>query len=225
MTLTLSRHVNCRIGSLETELQHCLGEDFARSGDLTIMAPLEIGRTLQRRCPFAVELRNVPYKQQEQILFFILDQLPRFSGAAFDSRGNGDYLAEQAVDRYGELCEKIAISQNTYLENMPRLKSAFEDDEIRIPRYADHLDDLRLIQVVKGIAKIPDQRTGEVNSKRHGDFAVALMLAFYASLMDVVEYDYEAVNRPDRNNIDTDDRDDSAINTNHGFGRYKGAIL
>lgn len=45
------------------------GEDFGRSGDLSVHVPLIQTRNLVRRVPFIIELRNVPFRQQEQIAF------------------------------------------------------------------------------------------------------------------------------------------------------------
>jgi len=48
------------------------------------------------------------------------------------------------------------------------------------------LDDLRLVVVDKGIPLIPDVRTdGADGGKRHGDSAVAIMLAYAASRAEV----------------------------------------
>jgi hypothetical protein len=41
---------------------------------------------------------------------------------------------------------------------------------------------------------IPDEREGVAGKKRHGDFAVALVLAYFAARMRFVEYAYEAAN-------------------------------
>ena len=44
------------------------------------------------------------------------------------------------------------------------------------------LGDLRLVEVIKGVPRIPESRTtGTDKGKRHGDMAVALALAHYAS--------------------------------------------
>ena len=176
---------------LDPTQQHCFGEDFGRSGDLTVIAPMAITQQLQRVVPFLVELRNVPFKQQEQILFYIVDRLPRMRAGALDGRGNGQYLSEQAVDRYGSHVEAVMLSQGWYLENMPPFKAAFEDDMLAIPRDSDVLDDLRALQVIKGVPKLPDTKTGD-NKARHGDAAIALVLAYYASQMDNVQIDFRS---------------------------------
>lgn len=190
---------------LPSELMHAFGEDFARSGDLTVIAPVTIEQNLVRTVPFLVELKNLPFKNQEQILFYIADRLPRLIGGKLDARGNGQYLAEQAKFKYGSgRIEEVMLSQSWYLSNMPKLKAAFEDDTICIPRDADVLSDIRAIQVINGIPKIPDGKTDEAK-QRHGDAAIAIALAYVASQMDYSEYAYQPVKA-------TDYKDDSDIN-------------
>lgn len=177
----LEAHVKPLLTQLDPDQRHAFGEDFARSGDLTVISPMAINQQLRRDVPFQIELRNVPFKQQEQVLFYVVDRLPRFQHGALDARGNGQYLAEQARYRYGAArITEVMLSQSWYLENMPRFKAAFEDDQIRVPRDSDVLDDLRAIQMIKGIPKIPEGNTGQTN-QRHGDSAVALCLAHFAS--------------------------------------------
>lgn len=177
---------------LNSNLTHAFGEDFGRSGDLTVIAPIEIQQNLTRHVPFLVELRNVPFKQQEQVLFFIGDRLPRLTGGKLDARGNGQYLAEQARYRYGAgRIEEVMLSQSWYLENMPKFKAAFEDATIELPRDQDVLTDLRAIQVIKGIPRLPDGKTNARGAnQRHGDSAIALCLAHAASLTDFIEIDW-----------------------------------
>ena len=160
------------------------GEDFGRSGDLTVHVPLIQAQNLVRRVPFTVELRNVPFRQQEQVCFYLLDRLPRFMGGAFDARGNGQFLAEVAMQRYGaSRIHQVMLSESWYREHMPPVKAALEDGTLTdLPKDADVLADLRTVQVIKGVPRIPDTRTtGEDKGKRHGDAAVAVALAYYAS--------------------------------------------
>jgi len=160
------------------------GEDFGRTGDLTVHVPLIQTQNLVRRVPFLVELRNVPFRQQEQIAFYLIDRLPRFTGGAFDARGNGQFLAEVAMQRYGaSRIQQVMLSESWYREHMPPVKAALEDGTLDgLPRDADVLADLRAVQVVKGVPRIPDTRTtGEDKGKRHGDAAVAVALAYFAS--------------------------------------------
>lgn len=188
------RHADCR-DWLEAELDPSLkalpadaisfnGEDFGRSGDLTVHVPLIQTQNLMRRVPFMVELRNVPFRQQEQVAFYLLDRLPRFTGAAFDARGNGQFLAEYALQRYGaSRVQQVMLTEAWYREHMPPVKAALEDGTLTdLPRDADVLADMRAVEVIKGVPRIPDKRTtGEDKGKRHGDAAVAVALAYFAS--------------------------------------------
>ena len=165
--------------------RHVLGVDFARSGDLTVLFPIEIGHTLKRRCPFLIELWNVPYKQQEQICAALCDRLPRFAYGAFDARGNGGYLAEAMTDRYGSMTiESVQLTEAWYREQMPPYKAAFEDDQIELPRSDDVVDDHRAVKMVRGVPRLPEGKTGGRHNERHGDSAIAGALAYYASRRD-----------------------------------------
>lgn len=209
-------HLRPLLAALDPTELHAFGEDFGRSGDLTVIAPIAIGQTLRRRVPFLVELRNVPFRQQEQALHYIVDRLPRLQAGALDARGNGQYLAEQTAYRYGAgRIAAVMLSQAWYLENMPKVKAAFEDDLIEIPRDRDVLDDLRAIQVIKGIPRLPEGKTGDAKN-RHGDAAIAIALAYVASLMDVEIYDYHRV--PNRQSRDRD-LSARAIRVTGGFRR------
>jgi phage FluMu gp28-like protein len=180
----LEREVAPLLATLPRTARSSIGMDFGRSGDLSVLIPLLEMQGLERVNPFLVEMRNVPFKQQEQIVFWITDRLPRFSFGAFDARGNGQYLAEVAMQRYGSSSiAQVMLTQNWYLENMPKLKAAFEDGTLAsMPKDRDILDDLRAITVVKGIPRIPEgkTKTGQ-GQQRHGDAAVALCLAWFAS--------------------------------------------
>ncbi len=208
-------HLLPLLQALNPKSQYALGEDFARTGDLSVFAPIELTQELIRQVPFMVELKNVPFKQQEQILFYICDRFARFMAGALDARGNGQYLSEQAQYRYGSgRIEAVMLSQSWYLNNMPRFKAAFEDQTIRIPRDADVLSDMRAIQVIKGIPKIPEGKTDE-KKKRHGDSAIALCLAYYATTMEVEDFGYHAIPKPTRN----DHTQHRQIRTTGGFRR------
>ncbi len=182
----INEYLSPVLKTLNDKQRHVVGEDFGRSVDLTVFAPMAIEQRLQRRVPFMIELRNVPFKQQEQILYYLIDHLPRFGGGAMDARGNGQYLAEEAQYKYGaRMIEAVMLSQGWYLDNMPKLKARFEDDEITVPKDADVLNDLRAIQIVKGVPKIPDGKTNDKNTgQRHGDSAIAIAMAEFAANND-----------------------------------------
>ncbi|AUG53929.1 terminase large subunit domain-containing protein [Thalassospira marina] len=201
--------------------EHAFGEDFGRSADLTVIAPMAIKPNLKRVVPFLVELRNIPFRSQEQILFYIVDRLPRLRAGRLDARGNGQYLAERAVDRYGaSIIEAVMISQSWYLDVMPKFKARFEDDLIAIPRDRDVVDDLRALQVIKGIPKIPDGKTGE-DQNRHGDAAIALAMADNAADGENAPIEFTAAAKagPFGRSLDIDDDDDGF---DLGFGASGG---
>lgn len=194
--------------------RHVLGEDFARRGDLTVFTPLAIAPSLRKRVPFVVELRNLTYEQQRQVLFYIMDRLPRLTGAAFDATANGGYLAEQAALKYGaSLVDQVNLSQAWYALWMPKLKGELEAFNLQVPRHQTTLDDLLHIKVVNGIPLIDKGRQKDLDAqdgkgKRHGDFAVSLAMAVRASHMAgcMIEYT-SAPARSDRwGDTDTDDQ-------------------
>lgn len=177
------------LARLSDRNRHTFGEDFARRGDLTVFTPLQIDPLLRKRVPFQVELRNLTYGAQEQIMFYICDRLPRLTGLAFDATGNGGYLAEQAALKYGStMVDQVSLSLAWYGEWMPKLKGEFEAFNLQLPRHQTTLDDLLSIKVEKGIPTIDKGRTKDLQStsskaKRHGDSAISLAMAVRASFM------------------------------------------
>jgi phage FluMu gp28-like protein len=180
------------LSALNPHLTHHYGMDFGRSVDLSVIATLAVESNLVRRCPFLVELRNVPFKQQEQILFHVLDRLPRFAKGANDARGNGQQLAEFAWQKYGQArVEPVMLSEEWYRSNMPAFQAAFQDSMIQIPRDVDVRDDLRAIKLIKGVGRIPEgyKGKGADGKPRHADAAIALALAYYASQQAPLAFD------------------------------------
>ncbi|EBX7467582.1 hypothetical protein DS565_15630 [Salmonella enterica subsp. enterica serovar Bareilly] len=191
-------HLKPLLNALNERSRYSFGEDFARRGDLTCFTLLEITEDLQKREAFRVELRNMPYQQQRQIMLYILERVTRLIGAAFDATGNGDFLAEAALERFGpEMVDSVQLSAKWYGEWMPKLKAEFEDQNIFVARHQTTLDDLRHIKVVAGTPQIDKGRTKDENattagSRRHGDFAMSLCMANRASYMDGFVLDDEA---------------------------------
>ena len=169
--------------NLDANQNSVIGEDFARTGDLTIMNPLLEQQNATWRALFHLELRNIPFQQQEQIFYYICDRLPRFRYGALDARGNGQYLAERAMQRYGaDRIAQVMITETWYRENMPAYKAAFEDQTIMLARDADVIEDHRAFKVIKGVAKLPEIRQkGKDNKKRHGDSGIAGAMAWFAT--------------------------------------------
>jgi len=174
------------------------GEDFGRTGDLTVILPLQELQSASFRAPFILELRNIPFQQQEQILYFVVDRLPRFRGGALDARGNGQYLAERAMQKYGaSRIAQVMLTEPWYRENMPPYKAAFEDKNILLSKDADIIEDHRAFKVIKGVARLPEAKSkGEDKKQRHGDSGIAGALAWYATReMEGGPVEYQAVSR------------------------------
>lgn len=207
------------LSRLNPNLLSYYGEDFGRSGDLTVIWPLQIRQDLVRATPFVLELRNVPFEQQRQILFYLVDRLPRFMGGAMDARGNGHYLAEVAMQRYGVgRIKQVMISTEWYREQMPPYKAAFEDGMLLLPEDAEILNDHRALRMIGGVARIPESgRTQAASGQRHGDAAIAGSMAYFASRSEVTEYDYTPAAKGGRH--DERHPDDDAAGPHFGRGR------
>ncbi|MDD9911643.1 MAG: terminase family protein [Alphaproteobacteria bacterium] len=181
---------------LKPALRSSFGEDFGRSGDLTVIWPLQLQANMRRHTPFTVELRNIPFEQQKQILFYIVDRLPRLGKGLMDAGGNGSFLAEVAEQRYGQgVIEKIKFTNDWYREHTPIYKAALEDQMMTLPRHSDVMADHRAFTMVDGVAKIPtNKRTkGTDDKKRHGDSAIAGLLAYIASREVYSPIEFQAV--------------------------------
>ena len=192
----------------DPHLWHYLGADYGRVSDLNVLWPLAIGRTLKRLTPFVVEMRRIPFDSQRQVQDYILSRLPRYGASKHDATGLGFSMAEAAQQKFGALrAEAVMLNIPWYRENAEPLKSAFEDDMIEIPADSEIAADLRLVQVKAGVPFVPNLRVGE-KKDRHGDSAVALMLAYAASRSTPAAYDYESAGRAAEDRRDEDALED-----------------
>ena len=98
------------LNALDPDLRHSFGEDFGRVSDLTSIDVLAEGGDLVRRVQLHVELSNCPFRQQEQILTYIVSRLPRFISGAMDAGGNGAALAEYMADEFGSTSSRWICS-------------------------------------------------------------------------------------------------------------------
>ncbi len=185
------RELTPALARLDGASSTALGEDFARDGDLSVIFAAQRGKDRIARCALAVEMRNVPYQQQDDIFTFLAGAVPRFAGAAMDARGSGRFLAEAAAGRFGAKIHALTMTREWYADAMPAMKAEFEDGTIEIPRDRDILADLRSLQLIDGIAKPPEKRALSMadRGKRHGDAAIALALALFALKQKTVSYD------------------------------------
>ena len=173
-----------------------LGEDFGRSGDLTCIFLDEMlpSRELLTFC--VIELRNVPFDQQWQAIKFIMDTLPNFAGGAFDSRGNGQMIAEYAAQEWPGYVHQVMITAAWYAENFPKLKGRLEDGTTNIPDDVFIREDFRVVGLKAGVPRVLE-RSGGPRERRHGDGAIAKLMVTFAALEDEEqgyhEYGYEPV--------------------------------
>jgi phage FluMu gp28-like protein len=178
-------NLNPALELLDKNREHVFGSDYARHGDFAVTTPLSIEQDLRRRCPFMIEMKNVPTRSQTQVLWHMISSLPRFRCGAMDATGNGSTLAEYTADAFGlDRIHQVMLSDAWYRANMIPFQQAFEDQMMDIMRDADVLNDLRALELIDGIIKLPALRTQDTKDtafKRHGDSAIALALGHFAS--------------------------------------------
>jgi phage FluMu gp28-like protein len=194
-----------QLAALDLTDQFAFGFDFARVADLTAGSLMAIQKRLKRREVLAFELRNVPGIEQKLITRKILQRVRhRLVGAAFDATGMGWTVAEDMGREFGlredpegsGLVMAVKFSEEWYRLHMPPLKAAIEDDMLDLIADAEHLGDLRTVKLIRGIARVPTLREGTTGKKRHGDHAIAVALAHWASRQRWVEYGYQPVPPP-----------------------------
>ncbi|PHM49358.1 terminase large subunit domain-containing protein [Xenorhabdus miraniensis] len=191
--------------TLNPDTRHAYGQDFARSGDLSVIGVGSVEQDTRRILHLTIELHDVPYNQQRQIAIFIIDRVPRLVGIALDATGNGGYLGEAILLRYGEdMVDAVHITDNWYREWSPKYKALYESHDITIPRDEDIISDQRQIQNIRGVPKIDKSRkTGADGKKRHGDSAGAYLMFTRATYMDgqLIEF----IPLPDKHAANDDD--------------------
>lgn len=174
--------------SLPAGRPHYVGQDFGRVSDLTCFAPGTLLEDLTRDVPFMVELSNVPFEQQKQVAFFILDRLPRFERGHFDATGNGAYLAEVCAQKYGHhRIEQVKIGEKWHIETWPPVKAFLEEGKLLLPSDEAIRSDFTAVKRVNGIPKLPAPNVVKVSDdktrkqRRHGDGAIAVAMMVAAS--------------------------------------------
>ena len=196
----LIKDVLPHLEALDKDMRHSFGCDFARKGDLSIFSVCAVQPTTARHMEITLEVRNCPYEQQKQIVFFVLKHIPRFIGAAFDATGNGGYLAESVLLRYGaSMVETVQLNDKWYREWMPKYKALYESGLIQIPQDEEIILDQGHIVVINGVPKIDHTRNQGKSGKRHGDSAVSYCMAVRASYMTGGEIEFTPITnkRPD----------------------------
>ena len=212
----IKKHLTPELKKLDQNRQHVFGQDFARHRHFSTIAPIEIGQTLRRTVPFAIEMHRVPTRQQEQILWAVIDGLPNLRGGAMDATGPGQTLAEYTADKYGSTIHQVNLNRQWYASWMSKLIKGFEDQMIDIPRDVSFADDLQAIEEIDGIPMVVKREAKDAKEPelfRHGDFAVALAMGWFASLNLLCAIAFTAAPRHSRgfDNVANNDDEDMSI--------------
>lgn len=173
-----------------------IGADIGRTQDLTVIWVLK--RTgIMRETLFVLEFSRVTFAEQAAAFHWLAEGWPGLDAIAIDATGIGAQMAEHATDLVGSRAQEVKLSEGWYRLNTEPLKAAFEDKTITIP--ADHaiIEDLRTVTLIDGVARVPKhaRRTAKDGVTRHGDAAIALMLAHAASCDLPPRYECELVGK------------------------------
>lgn len=181
----IARYLQPVIDRLDHTLRYAVGDDFARHRDFSSILLMAIMPNLYRVVPLVIEMHKVPTRQQEQILWYLLRALQRFTGA-MDATGPGQTLAEYTADEFGtSRIAQITLNRSWYGMWMPKLVQAFEDGVLTLPADDNIRQDLHSIEDIDGIPMVSPVRKEDLKEPelfRHGDTAIALVLAWYASV-------------------------------------------
>lgn len=171
------------IDAMPTDRRTVLGQDFGRSGDLSVNRILQELQPGRWRTAFVLELRNIPFDVQGLIRDYLLDELPLLFAAKYDARGNGQSHAEAALQKVGPTkVECVMASPTWYAVNFPPYRQAFEDRSILVEAGEDVIADHRRVVLDKGRPKMDEGRDkGSDGGYRHGDGAIAGVLAWAAT--------------------------------------------
>lgn len=162
------------------------GQDFGRTGDLSVIWVLQEDSPGHWNTNFMLEMRRIPFDVQQFVLFFIVDRLPLFFHGKLDARGNGQSHAEAAAQKYQHnRIECVMATVNWYAVAFPAYRAAYEDRSITVPRSEDIIADHRRVVLDKGRPKMDDGRDkGSDGEYRHGDSAIAGLLAWMATQVE-----------------------------------------
>ncbi|PZP59952.1 MAG: hypothetical protein DI604_31965 [Delftia acidovorans] len=182
----IKMHLDPALELLRPDRPTVFGMDFARHRNFTTMVPLQIEQNLSRTNPFAIELQNVPSRQQRAVLWHFIRGLPLFRGGSMDATGPGLVMAEDTADEFGwDRIHQITLSRSWYAEYMPKMVQRFEDDHYDLPRDENVAADLRAVEETDGIPMVEKVNSADVKEPellRHGDYAIGLVLAEHAAL-------------------------------------------
>ncbi|MBI1397059.1 MAG: hypothetical protein GC151_13870 [Betaproteobacteria bacterium] len=171
------------IDRIPAGVRTALGQDFGRTGNLSVISILFDEGAGRWREACLVELRNIPHDSQARIRDYLLDRLPLLHHAMFDGRGNGEAHAEGAVQRLGpQRVTSVKATPSWYGTAWPKYKAALEELSIALAFSEAGIADHRRIVMRNGYPTVDDGEDTEKDGKRHGDSAIARLLAWMATL-------------------------------------------
>jgi phage FluMu gp28-like protein len=183
------------------------GQDFGRSGDLSVTWVSQQRDPLRWTQAFALELHNIPFDVQARIRNYILKNVPMLHHAAFDARGNGQSHAEGALQNcsYGQV-SCIMATAATYIEYYPKYHQALQERTHLIGRNEDVITDHRRVVLRKGNPTMDDGHDkGQNGEQRHGDSATAGLMLHIATMADGGVIEYNEMPSKDSQYWDTND--------------------
>lgn len=184
------------LDNLDPTRRTVLGQDFGRDGDLSAILVVQEGDYGRWHSRFLIELRRVPFDVQQYVLFEILDALPMWL-AKLDARGNGQSHAEAAAQKFGiERVECVMFTVAWYAVHFPKYRAALEDQSFMLPGGENVVADHRLVVLKNGFPGMSaDHVKGTDGENRHGDSAVAGVLAHAATETAFEEFGYRPAGR------------------------------
>lgn len=190
----LETEVRPWIDSFDATRRTFMGQDFARTGDNSPVKFGQYDQFMRLQTRLTLEMRNVPFSDQEYVLEWLIRRVPNFAGGKMDARGNGSALAEKMQQLFGfDVIEAVMATDKTYLAFMPLLKAGVEDRTFIMPHDEGELDDMRMVKLVRGVPKIPDRAQNVKEDgkivRRHGDNAIANMHLVAAAVQDPGDID------------------------------------
>lgn len=186
------------LAALPTTGRTVFGQDFGRSGDLSVITVLCETAPGKWRTGLVVEMRRIPFDVQQLLLFALVRDLPHFFHGKLDARGNGQSHAEAAMQEFGAArIECVMATAQWYGEWFPKYRAAVEDRAITLPMSEDIATDHRRVVLANGRPTMdPGKDKGSDGEQRHGDSAVAFLLAWAATATEAVEYGYTPAGVP-----------------------------
>ena len=175
-----------------------IGNDIARYSDLWVAVVLEkVGNILWVR--ETVTLKNKKFEEHD----IELDALIAKYGmrrTKMDRTGIGEKPVEDAIRRHGSRVEGVYFTTPNKHIMAIKIKEAFENLEVRIPKCPILRADLH--KVKKTISPTGAPRfSSKRDNAGHSDFFWSLCLALVAESEDVGDYEYEPAEKQERKGI------------------------